>query len=57
MLYQDISRLERGVRTPSWETLLKLADALSASLDDFRQQESMKLDQDEPPPAPPRRKK
>lgn len=35
MLYQVIARLERGARTPSWETVLKLAEALRVEPNDF----------------------
>ena len=31
-----LSKLERGLRTPGWETLCALADALGVSLDEFR---------------------
>jgi putative transcriptional regulator len=34
----NITRLENGGRTPSWETVLRLAKALGVSLDDFKSQ-------------------
>jgi len=45
-----LTKLEQGVTTPGWETLLKLAEALGVSLDAFK-------DIDAPPadaPAPKR---
>lgn len=36
MRYQVVARLEYGQRTPSWETVLKLAKALGVSTDAFR---------------------
>lgn len=39
MHYQNLARLERGTRGPSWETVLKLADALGVSTEEFRDEE------------------
>lgn len=39
MAYQDVARLERAEREPTWGTILKLATALEVSLDEFRQPE------------------
>ncbi|HEY1191312.1 MAG TPA: helix-turn-helix transcriptional regulator [Gemmata sp.] len=36
MTYQNIARLERSDRTPSWDTVLRLADALQVSTEEFR---------------------
>lgn len=36
LMYQAISRLERGAALPAWDTVLKLADAIGISLDEFR---------------------
>jgi transcriptional regulator with XRE-family HTH domain len=36
MRHQAIARLERSDRTPSWNTVLRLADALEVSTEDFR---------------------
>lgn len=36
MGYQEIARIERGEREPTWSTALKLADALGVPLDDLR---------------------
>lgn len=35
MRYQEIARLERGDRTPSWQTVLRLAEALGVEPNDF----------------------
>ena len=37
---QHLTRLETGGRTPSWETVLRIAKALNVSLDEFLPQES-----------------
>jgi transcriptional regulator with XRE-family HTH domain len=37
MTTDGLSRLERGNRSPSWETVLALADALGVSTEAFRQ--------------------
>ncbi len=39
MSYQAVARLERADRTPSWETVLKLAAALGCEPNDFRPEE------------------
>lgn len=39
MSYQTIARLERSDRTPSWETVLRLAKALGVATDEFRPDE------------------
>lgn len=36
---QAIARLEKGESSPSWETAVKLAEALERSLDDFLDKE------------------
>lgn len=36
MGYQEVARIERGEREPTWSTALKLADALGVALDDLR---------------------
>jgi len=36
MAYQDVARLERAEREPTWGTILKLAGALDVSLDEFK---------------------
>lgn len=36
MSYQNVARLERGDRDPTWPTLIRLADALGVGLDAFR---------------------
>lgn len=46
MQYQNIARLERGDRSPSWKTVLKLAEALDCEPNDFT---------DDDPPATPKR--
>jgi transcriptional regulator with XRE-family HTH domain len=33
---QSVNRLERGGRSPSWEIVLRLAQALGVSTDDFK---------------------
>ena len=35
MGYQAVARLERGERTPSWETVLRLCEALGVSAEEF----------------------
>ncbi len=35
MTYQTIARLERGGRTPSWDTVIRLAKALDVTPDEF----------------------
>lgn len=37
MGYQEIARIERGEREPTWTTALRLADALGVSLDELRE--------------------
>ena len=39
MLPQHITRLERGGRSPTWETVLRLSKALGVSTDAFKQPE------------------
>lgn len=34
----NITRLEKGGRTPGWDTVLKLAEALNVSLDEFKEE-------------------
>lgn len=36
MTYQNVARFERGLRSPSWESLLRLASALNVGLDAFQ---------------------
>lgn len=50
MRYQVVARLERGDRTPSWETVLKLAKALGVSTEEFVDPDAgQEGDADEPP--------
>jgi transcriptional regulator with XRE-family HTH domain len=55
VVYQNIARLERGDRSPSWKTVVKLAEALGVSTDEFKSEPA-----DEPPApgdAPPEGKR
>jgi transcriptional regulator with XRE-family HTH domain len=52
MLHHAIARLERGERTPGWDTVLKLAEALGVTPNDFLGEP----DEPEPEPPPPRRR-
>jgi len=38
MLYQTVAKLERAEREPTWQTFIKLADALGVDLNTFRGQ-------------------
>lgn len=37
MARPNLARLERGERAPSWETVLRLAEALGVSTEEFRE--------------------
>jgi transcriptional regulator with XRE-family HTH domain len=57
MNYQNIGRLERGDRSPSWKTVLKLAEALGVEPNDFTDKDADEPDDDKPAtPKRPRKK-
>jgi transcriptional regulator with XRE-family HTH domain len=47
MPYQNIARIERGERTPNWDTVVRIAEALEVTPDAFLAEEEVV-----PEPAP-----
>jgi transcriptional regulator with XRE-family HTH domain len=52
MVYQAIAKYERAATEPSWSVVVRLADAMSVSTDDFREPDTdQPAADDEPEPA------